>query len=135
MISAKDLTVGRLRTALADGGIDHHLDSDGDIVAEFGGLKLFVKPEPEKELVKLFALLGTKPLATRGKMIDACNTFNDAMIMVRLSVPEGRSGVILADYDLLTAEGVTGEQVVTCVRRFTTVLLAGAVKHCSGVLK
>ncbi len=134
MISSANLTVGRVRTILANAGIECTVDDDGDLIARINSLKVLVKPMPEKELLKFATVLGAKSLVSRGKLVEAANAFNDQMVMVRMCVPEQNSKVVWADYDIVIKEGLSEEQLVAAARRFGEVVMQGAVLHMSNVL-
>lgn len=124
IISTDDLTIARLTEIYKGAYIDAEVGADGDIKLQLDGLKVFVKVEQTKKILRLYSLFSAKPGTTRQQMLELCNRINDGLVMVRASCPAAfPQPALWLDHDLDTEAGLTGLEVVDETRRFRTIFL------------
>jgi hypothetical protein len=122
IISKEELTIPRLMEIYKGAYMGAEVGADGDIKLELEGLKVFVKVEPEKKILRLYSLFGAKPGTNRQQMLELCNRINDGLVMLRASCPAALPQPALwLDHDLDTEAGLTGLEVVDETRRFRTI--------------
>lgn len=124
VITKDDLTSTRVLEIYKGAYIGGEIGVDGDIKLDMEGLKVFVKVEPEKKILRLYSLFGAKPGTTRQQMLELCNRINDGLVMLRASCPAALPQPALwLDHDLDTEAGLTGLEIVDETRRFRTIFL------------
>lgn len=124
VITKDELTIARLMEIYKGAYIGAEIGTDGDIKLELDGLKVFVKVDPTKKILRLYSLFGAKPGTTRQQMLELCNRINDGLVMLRASCPAALPQPALwLDHDLDTEAGLTGLEVVDETRRFRTIFL------------
>jgi len=122
VIAKDDLTIARIMEIYKGAYIGAEIGADGDIKLELEGLKVFVKVDPTKKILRFYSLFGAKPEATRQQMLELCNRINDGLVLLRASCPAALPHPALwLDHDLDTEAGLTGLEIVDETRRFRTV--------------
>ncbi len=107
--------------------MDPHVEENGEVKIVVGGVKVYAKVEGDPRfLLRLTAVYGVKPDATRQQVLELCNRVNDKLILVRACYPEiATSPMLWIDHYLDTTAGLTAEEAVDETRRFASV--------CSGI--
>lgn len=129
--SLKALDGQRLKAIFDAAFLDCHLASDGDLIVE-NELRILVKPEPDKKLLKLVAFFGVK--ADRFQILEFCNRFNREMIVCRVFFADRQDAEgewpVVFDYDLVVMpdEVLEPKAIVTLVRRFSEIVVGG-IRH------
>lgn len=122
VITKDDLTIARLLEIYKGAYMGGEVGADGDIKLEMEGLKVFVKVEPAKKILRMYSLFGAKPGTTRQQMLELCNRINDGLVMLRASCPAALPQPALwLDHDLDTEAGMTSLEIVDETRRFRTI--------------
>lgn len=115
VLSESDVTRGKLRGLFKAAYLKTELDDDGDLVVTTDvGVKVIVTIDEERKFLKYLAIYGLKEDAPDTDKHEFVNKINDAVIMVRFSVP--RADVLVGDYFLSFEEGITGYQIVNAAR-------------------
>lgn len=122
VLTKDDLTIARLMEVYKAAYMGAEIGADGDIKLEMEGLKVFVKVEPIKKILRLYSLFGAKPGTTRQQMLELCNRINDGLVMLRASCPAALPQPALwLDHDLDTEAGLSAIEIVEETRRFRTI--------------
>jgi len=125
VITREELTIPKLLEVYKQAYMPAEIGSDGDLKLELDGMKVFVKVEVEKKILRLYALFGTKPGTTRQQVLELCNRINDGLVMLRASCPAAfPTPVLWLDHDLDIESGMTAEDIVSETRRFRSVIVA-----------
>ncbi len=122
VLTTDDLTIARLMEVYKGAYMGAEIGADGDIKLDMEGLKVFVKVEPIKKILRLYSLFGAKPGTTRSQMLELCNRINDGLVMLRASCPAALPQPALwLDHDLDTEAGLSAVEIVEETRRFRTI--------------
>jgi len=125
VLTREELTIPRLHEVYKAAFMNPEIGADGDIKLELENIKVFVKIEAEKKIMRLYALFGTKPGTTRQQVLELANRINDGLVMLRACYPAAFPSVALwLDHDLDIEAGMTAEDIVSETRRFRTVIAA-----------
>jgi hypothetical protein len=126
VITREELTIPRLHEVYKAAYMNSEIGTDGDIKLELENIKVFVKIEAEKKILRLYSLFRCKENATRPQVLELCNRINDGLVMLRAACPAAFPMLALwLDHDLDIETGMTAEDIVSETRRFRTVI--GAV--------
>jgi hypothetical protein len=135
MIALQDLTLTKLEEVYRSAFIPSEITEDGTVKLELEGIKTFVKVEPEKKILRFFALFGTKPGTTRNQVLELSNRINDELVLIRACCPSALpTPALWLDHDLDTESGMTAEDIVTETRRFRQVISAMPPKDTESIL-
>ena len=72
VLTREELTIPRLHEVYKAAFMSPEIGADGDIKLELESIKVFVKVEAEKKILRLYALFGTKPGTTRQQVLELC---------------------------------------------------------------
>jgi Putative bacterial sensory transduction regulator len=123
VITREEITIPKLHEVYTQAFMHSEIQAGGDIKLELESLKLFVKVQPEKKILSLYALFGVKPGTTRLQVLELCNRINDGLVMVRACTPAVfTSPALWLDHDLDIESGMTADDIVSETRRFRTVI-------------
>lgn len=123
VITREELTIPKLHEVYKQAFMESEIGADGDIKLMLDGIKVFVKIEAEKKILRYYALFGTKPGTTRMQVLELSNRINDGLVMLRASCPAAFPNPALwLDHDLDIESGMTAEDIVSETRRFRTVI-------------
>jgi predicted peroxiredoxin len=123
VITREELTIPKLTEVYRAAFMSPEIGADGDIKLVMDGLKIFVKVEVEKKILRFYALFGTKPGTNRLQVLELCNRINDNLVMVRACCPAVLPNPALwLDHDLDIETGMTAEDIVSETRRFRLVI-------------
>jgi hypothetical protein len=123
VITREEMTIPKLHEVYTQAFMHSEIQAGGDIKLELESLKLFVKVQPEKKILSLYALFGVKPGTTRLQVLELCNRINDGLVMVRACTPAAfASPALWLDHDLDIEGGMTADDIVSETRRFRTVI-------------
>ena len=123
VITREEMTIPKLHEVYTQAFMHSEIQAGGDIKLELESLKLFVKVQPEKKILSLYALFGVKPGTTRLQVLELCNRINDGLVMVRACTPAVfTSPALWLDHDLDIEVGMTADDIVSETRRFRTVI-------------
>ncbi|HET9497612.1 MAG TPA: YbjN domain-containing protein [Candidatus Limnocylindria bacterium] len=126
IIAREELTIPKLNEVYKQAYMNSEIGADGDIKLELDNIKIYVKTETEKKILRLYTVFGTKPGATRQQVLELCNRINDGLVMLRASCPAAfPTPALWLDHDLDIETGMAAEDIVSETRRFRTVI--GAV--------
>ena len=135
VITTDEMTIPKLHEVYRQAYINAEIGADGDIKLELDGMKIFVKIEADKKILRLYSLFGTKPTTTRQQVLELCNRINDGLVMLRACCPSAfPTPVLWLDHDLDTESGMTAEDIVSETRRFRTVITAVPLKDTDLIL-
>jgi hypothetical protein len=123
LITKEELTGQRLMEIFAAAYMDPHIDADGDVTLELDGIKILVSADAPRSVLRLVALFGIKPEASRQQLLELANRINDGLIMLRASYPVALPmPSLMLDHYLVTEAGLSGLEIVDETRRFRTVV-------------
>jgi hypothetical protein len=123
-LSESAVTLQVIKDIFNNAFIKAEIDKDGDLRISDGGLKCFVKIDPEKKLITLFSVWGLKENATELNKLRLINNLNDDLIFVRFVVASPTT--LWCDYQFLYTDGIAPSTIVNNYRLFTIVSM-GAV--------
>jgi hypothetical protein len=123
VITQEEITIPKLHEVYTRAFMHPETQTDGSLKLELEGLKLFVKVQPEKKILSLYALFGVKAGTPRLQVLELCNRINDGLVMVRACSPSVfPSPALWLDHDLDIEFGMTADDIVSETRRFRTVI-------------
>jgi hypothetical protein len=123
VITREEMTIPKLHEVYTQAFMHSEIQSGGDIKLELESLKLFVKVQPEKKILSLYAIFGVKPGTTRLQVLELYNRINDGLVMVRACTPSAfPSPALWLDHDLDIESGMTADDIVSETRRFRAVI-------------
>lgn len=135
VITREEITIPKLQEVYSRAFMSPEIANDGDIKLVLDGIKIFVKVEAEKRILRFYALFGTKPGTTRQQVLELSNRINDGLVMLRACCPAALSTPALwLDHDLDIESGMTAEDIVSETRRFRTVIVAMAGMDTENIL-
>lgn len=124
LLTEDEVTIPRIKAYFDAAFFKTTVDSDGDLKIEDGGMKTFVRVDPEKKLISMFSLWGLKSTASEIDKLRFINQLNDDLIVVRFCMP--RSSLLWCDYQVKYERGITPFSIVNNYRLFAKVV-KGAV--------
>lgn len=113
------VTVEAVKAVLEQAAITAEVDSDGDLKITDGGLIAFIRVEPERKLLTLFAIYRIKESAPELERLRLVNRLNDKIILVRFSAPNETT--LWCDYQFSFDGGITPYALINILRNFTRV--------------
>jgi hypothetical protein len=125
VITREEITIPKLQEVFKQAYMPAEIGTDGDLKLEMDGIKIFVKIEAEKKILRFYSLFGTKPGTTRQQVLELSNRINDGLVMLRACCPAAfPTPALWLDHDLDIEAGMTAEDIVSETRRFRTVIAA-----------
>jgi predicted peroxiredoxin len=135
VITTEEITIPKVHEVYRQAYMNAEIGADGDIKLELDGMKIFVKIEADKKILRLYSLFGTKPSTTRQQVLELSNRINDGLVMLRACCPAAfTTPVLWLDHDLDIESGMTAEDIVSETRRFRTVITAVPLKDTDQIL-
>ena len=122
-LEESQVSVPKLESIFKAAFMQCSIDKDGDLKIEDGGLKVFVKVNPENKVVTFFSIWGLKP-GNDAKKMTFINKLNNEYRLVRFCMP--RPDKLWCDYQLLYEGGVIPYQIVNTCRLF--------IRVCKGIV-
>jgi len=129
IILGSDLTKESLALLFKRAFFKISVDSDGDIIVNTDGPRVFVTLDSNKNLLKYMSVYGFKESAPLELKYSLINKMNDQIILVRFSMPEKRPDMLMADYFISYEECIPTFQIISTLRLFATVV-SGAIRTC-----
>lgn len=127
ILNEGDVSISRLDEIFKRAFFKTAIDSDGDLIVQTEGPRVWVTLNPNHRLVKFMAIYGVKEAAPVESKHALANKMNDEIIFVRFSIPQ--ADVLMADYYLPYEEAIPVFQIVAALRLFARVVPA-AIRAC-----
>ncbi|MFH1861324.1 MAG: YbjN domain-containing protein [bacterium] len=119
LITPENLTTELIREVFETALMDWSYDDEGDIKVK-EQVNCFVLPEEErKDRIRLLTLFRFKKEASMQQRYECVNNINREYIVVRAVV--GKNEMLLFNYDILVAGGITKRALVLAVKRFCSI--------------
>lgn len=120
VLNESEVSVKKLESIFKAAFIQCSIDRDGDLAIESGGLKVFIRVNPEKKIITFVSLWRLKQgIFNDMKKLSLINKLNDQYILVRFCIP--KPDILYCDYQLLYAGGIVPAQIVSTYRIFSLV--------------
>jgi hypothetical protein len=98
------------------------LDSDGNLVVQTDGPKVFVTLDSSHKLIIFMTVYEVKKSARIDLKNQFVNKMNDEFVFVRFSIPKKLPDMLVADYHLPFEEGISTYQVIAAIRLFARIV-------------
>jgi len=126
LIEKNDINNQALLGVFRSAYIDASMDDDGELEVDLDGMRIFVDVSKDKGFLMLRSMYGLKDDTLRTQALELCNRLNDKMVMVRFCCPAAVDHLILyADHFTVLEGGITGQEIVSLIRRFHSVIQEG----------
>lgn len=121
-ISQDELDNQKVYDVYSSAFMDPSIDADGDVYVRVDSVRIYVKADQKRNALQMFSIFGLEEAATRTQALELANRFNDRLIMVRCTVNEGPSNLVLyMDFWMPSYDGITAETLVRLTRRFASI--------------
>lgn len=127
IISPEEMSNEKMQELFKAAYMKPKLDDNGYVrIKGPSGFYQIISVDGKKKLLKFMSIFGFKDNRSREEKLTLINNLNDGVVFARFSMPRG--DVLLADYYIPYAEGVTPLQIMNCIQWFDKTTI-GAIRE------
>ena len=121
LIGKDNLTVEKLHEIFRAAYMKPEIQRDGELlVMGRSGWPYFIQVRENQGFISILHIFGFNDILSKNEKLEAANKLNKESVMVRFCMPH--DDFFIADYQLLTKEGVTPFQILNCFTWFDNVV-------------